>query len=141
MRLIVFPFPDVDVSIRVNQPAETIGLIIDPITLIQGIVLPYLLPTTISHRILKFTDVPSPIFQFHRPLGDKTAFIVIIELERTEFDCCFLRFRIVEVRRFQVIIIEMSSLYNDCIFGILVGCVAGLARCSHLFKFYITNKS
>ena len=82
MGFIVLPISLVDVTVGVDEPSPSIGLVIDPIAFVEGEILPYLFASSISHAILKLADVDGVVFEFDGSLGNVLSFFIIIIFKR-----------------------------------------------------------
>jgi len=68
MSFIILPLPLVDISIGMDKSASSVGPVINPVTLIERVVLPDLLALAIPHAVPELPDVPDSIPHIDRSL-------------------------------------------------------------------------
>ena len=81
MSFVVFPFSLINISVRVNKPASTIGPVFFPVTFIKCEIIPDLFTSSIAHAIAELTDISDAITHIYGSLGHELCLILIIVFE------------------------------------------------------------
>lgn len=130
MGLVVLPLAFVDVPIGVDESTPTVGLVLHPVALVQGIVFPNLLSPTVPHSIFELANIGCLVFEPDGALGDVLAGGVIAVFEWAHAHGHFPRGLVIEVGGLEVIALRG---FQDQLVGLLVlRRSAVLAGSSHL---------
>ena len=105
MSLIIFPLALVDIPIGMDESSPTVGPIIDPVALVERIVLPNLLSLAISHAVSKLPDIPNSITHIDGSLWDKMCFVILVKIKWSQSTCNFLGSVIIEILGLQVVVV------------------------------------
>jgi hypothetical protein len=111
------------------ESASPIGSIIDPIPFIKSEVFPYLFSFSVTHSVVKLSDIPHTILESDRTLRDKWRHIFIIIFERSQSGCNLSGAFVVEILRFETIV--LSWIDNKCVDFLCIGCGAGFTLIAH----------
>jgi hypothetical protein len=97
MGLVVLPVSFVDICVGVDESSPSIGPVVEPIALVEGVVFPDLFAPAVAHAVAELSDVPDSVAHVDRSLGDKVVVFFLIKLEGPETGSDGLGLFVVEV--------------------------------------------
>ena len=105
MSFIIFPLALIDIPIGMYESSPAVGPIINPVALVERIVLPNLFSFAISHAISKLSDIPNSITHIDRSLWYKMCFIILVKIKWSQSTSNFFGSVIIEILGLQVVVI------------------------------------
>ena len=129
MGLVVFPFALIDISIGMDEPASTVGPVVEPVTFIQREIFPDLFSFSVPHAATKLANVPNSTAHIDRPLRNELRLVIIVKLERPQPIGNLLSAIIVKVLRLQIVVIV--HVQNQRIFALILNAPTSLTLSPH----------
>ena len=126
----VFEVALIDVSSGTDHSSSTVGLVVDPESLIEGVVFPDLLSFAVTHSIAKLANVPHSLLHADGPLGDERRQLVIAIFEWSDSLGDLPGNTVVEVGRLKVGLTNVID--NHGVLVLRLDVFAGIALTTHI---------
>jgi hypothetical protein len=111
------------------ESTSSIGSIIDPIPFIKSEVFPYLFSFSVTHSVVKLSDIPHTVLESDGTLSDEWRRIFIIIFEGSQSGCNLSGAFVVKILWFKTIV--LSWIDDECADFLCIGCGAGFALIAH----------